>query len=661
MKQRLFRTLSVGLAASMALSLGVCASAKTITLQPSGYAITTGDAAPTQSKNASLIGGNTGLFTFSDFSDLTAHPEAKDAVNWWLSNGVTNGGKTFTTFGASDPFCRYDLAFFLYRFYGIVNDDGMWFYDDVPINQMGSTIGMKFNDPVTNVRWSGIMSGVGALSAAKSATGKAGTNCFDPYGSVTTEQLLITLYRLINWTDGTLGAGHPEVKGQTTMQVNKNFKVSVTAVSAAEADTILGSDVKLDSWAKPYVAAMVKAGLYTPASGEDMTSAMTKLQVVEDLYKICAGTGARQQMTTSFLGKTDNDFTSSAALKDKTYSIGDAKTTTKGQSLMLVHNGADVSMTGCTFNQGNMGAAFPYPLSYRWGDSATILAYGEGTKLTLKNCTFNWENSTFAHQSVTGLQVECGATIVVDSCSIAKASGLMCYNGTLVYKDSVLNGADRITSSDFFSGVVVYDNTTVNKDNKAADGSAVVGGAFSDESCSTYVLNSSYFGAGSGNQTGISTFYGYKSNMVMSPTNCTNNTSMLSDVTSTILENCTVSYSSGIAKVVREGKYVAKYVNCGEVKLGTLGADDYDVWVSGTEFGSYGACRIYLDGSTFSRPLKVFVANGCSLEIFYTGSTAPQVEQDTSVTKTVECFANTAVLPSVNATNTGTVTVTAVK
>lgn len=177
----------------MALTIGVSASAKTLTLPNSGYTLEVGDAAPEKSANANSIGGNTQLFHFDDFSDLAAYPEAEEAVNWWLSSGVTNGGKTFTTFGADDPFYRYDLAFFLYRYYGIVNDDGMWFYDDVPINQAGSVVGMKFNDAVTNVRWSGIMNGVGALSAEESATGEAGENCFDPYGYVTTEQLLITL------------------------------------------------------------------------------------------------------------------------------------------------------------------------------------------------------------------------------------------------------------------------------------------------------------------------------------------------------------------------------------------------------------------------------------------------------------------------------------
>ncbi len=654
-KRNLRRILASALTASLALTLGVAASAKTVTLPNGGYTIEVGDAAPVKSENANHIGGNTQLFTFEDFTDLAAYPEAKDAVNWWLSSGVTNGGKTFTLFGADDSFYRYDLAFFLYRFYGIVNDDGMWFYDDVPINQMGSTIGMKFNDPVTNVRWSGIMSGVGALSAEDSAIGKAGANCFDPYGSVTTQQLLATLFRLINYQEGT--TANPEFATSATMQVNSHFGFTVPAVTAEEADEILGSDVTVSSWAKPFVAAMVKQGLYTVAQGEDLTAAMKKVDVIETLYDICAGTGGVQHMTEGMMSVGENTavYDKDAEVKGETFTNGDANSEATDETILVVKDGAKVTLTGSTIQMGNMKSTIPYPLAYRWAHAVATLTYGEGSMLTLKDCVLDYQG-TFGHQSNTGLTAYTGGTVLVDNCKfLSDASGLICYNGTIIYKDCALTGADRINSSDFFSGIVVYDNTTVN------EGTDVIGGAFADEAATTYVVGSDYFGAGSGNQTGISTFYGYDSTLKMSPTSCTNNTSMLSDVTSLILEQCKVSYPAGIVNVVREGKFVAKYIDCGEIELGELEDGTYDISVSGTEFGSYGAARIYLDGSTFSRDLKVYVAEGCTLEIFYTGDTAPVVAQDASVVRTIQCFANTEVLPSVDAANTGTVTITQVK
>lgn len=651
MKKQLRRLLSLTMAVGLAGAVATSASAASVTLQPSGYTLEVGEHAPTQIANAYHRGGNTGLFTFDDFTDLAAYPEAKDAVNWWLSSGVTNGGKTFTTFGADDPFYRYDLAFFLYRYYSIVNDDGMWFYDDVPINQMGSTIGMKFNDAVTNVRWSGIMNGVGALSAEESATGQAGVNCFDPYGYVTTETLLTTLFRLINYQDGT--TANPEFPTSETMQVNANFDYTLEALSAEEANQVLAG-VTVSEWAKPYVGAMVKAGLYTPAEGDDLTGDMKKVDVIQVLYDICAGTGGRHQMTETLLQETDETkvFDKDTTLTGENWFIG-GETEPASLNGVIVRDGAKVTLNNSEITYGKISAANPYPLAYRWGHCAHILAYGEDTYLTIQDSTLNYtDESSFAHQSVMGLEVEAGATAHLINCKTDNnTSGLLCYDGTLIYEDCTLLASDRVTSSDFFSGIVVYDNTTVNQ------GTDTVAGGFMDEAATTYVLGSDYFGAGTGNQTGISTFYGYDSTLVMSPTSCTNNTSMLSDVTSITLEDCDVTYTGAIANVVREGKLVLKYIDCGEIQLGELGEDEYDISITGTEFGSFAAVRLYVDGSTFNRPLKVYVANGCELEIIYTGE-APAVDQDTSATKTVQCYANTEILPEVETTNTGVVTLT---
>jgi hypothetical protein len=663
MKKHLKRAVSLAMAVSMAASVAVTASAKTVTLQPSGYTIETGDNAPEQSENATHYGGNTGLFTYDDFTDLAAYPEAKDAVNWWLSSGVTNGGKTFTTFGADDEFYRYDLAFFFYRFYSIVNDDGQWFYDDVPLNQMGSTIGLKFNDAVSNVRWSGIMGGIGSRSEANAdpVTGLYGESCFDPFGSVTAESLLISLYRLINYTDGTLGSGHPDVTGETTMQLNANFDYTVSAVSDTEADSIL-SGTTVHKWAKSIVAAMVNQGLYDVKAGDDLTAPMTKLEVIETLYKICAGTGGNHTMTEAYIVTSDDTktYSTDTDLTGESWYLG-GETEAKAENAVVINDGATVNLTDSEVTYGKIEASVPYPLAYRWGNCADILVYGEGTTLNIENTTLNFITegdtaSSFSHQSVMGIEVETGAVVHLKNVkTVGNTSAILCYDGTIIYEDSALQASDRVTSSDFFSGIVVYDNTTVNQ------GTDTVGGGFSDEAASTYVINSDYFGAGSGNQTGISTFYAYKSNMVMSATSCTNNTSMLSDVASTILEDCTVKYTGSIANVVREGKLIIKYINCGEVTLGELKDGEYDISVTGTEYGSAAAVRVYVDGSTFSRDLKVFVAPGCSLEVIYTGDNAPVVTQDTSATKTVECFANTEILPSIEATNTGSVTVTQAK
>lgn len=79
----------------------------------------------------------------------------------------------------------------------------------------------------------------------------------------------------------------------------------------------------------------------------------------------------------------------------------------------------------------------------------------------------------------------------------------------------------------------------------------------------------------------------------MSPTSCTNNTSMLSDVTSITLEDWRRHLYRRHRQCVREGKLVLKYIDCREIQLGELGEDEYDISITGTEFGSLplSACR----------------------------------------------------------------------
>lgn len=88
------------------------------------------------------------------------------------------------------------------------------------------------------------------------------------------------------------------------MQVNANFDYTLEALSAEEANQVLAG-VTVSEWAKPYVGAMVKAGLYTPAEGDDLTGDMKKVDVIQVLYDICAGTGGRHQMTETLLQETD--------------------------------------------------------------------------------------------------------------------------------------------------------------------------------------------------------------------------------------------------------------------------------------------------------------------------------------------------------------------
>lgn len=583
-KKLLTGTLALSMATVLALSLCVPAFATDISLND-GTTLSLSDNALKQSAESPSIGGGMGLFNYSDFTDLAAYPEAKAAVNWWLSCGVTNGGETWDTFGATSHFNRYELAFFLYRYYGITNDDGMWFYKDVPINQMGSTIGLKFNDPVTNCRWSGIMAGVG-------------NDCFDPFGSVSLEQLLTVLYRLVNYKDGTINPaavteGVIKDPSKTTMQVNANFDVTLPTLTADEANAVIAkSGITCSDWAKKYVASLIQSGLYTPAAGIKGTDNLNKLQVIEVLYAVCKGTGGTQQCVNAFESSNIlHSYNMDTTLKDTSFSANDPEYT--DTTLLQVSNGAKVTMTDGSIEQKGekWNAGSSYPLCYRWANAGTVVVSGKDSKLTLDGTSIDMSGGK-AHQSVSGFNAICGGTIVFNNVNyLSDTSSLICYDGTIIYNNCKLNNTTmRLHSSDFFSGVMVYSGCNVNADVK--DTTATT--AFNDEATSVYVVNSN-FNNGIGALTGVAYWYFENSTVRMGDLKGTNNTSMLTDVASATFYKSSVNWE-GTVYAQRESKVQLSYVDCGKIGLA---ADGYDIYISGTEFGTNSSVRIILDKNSY--------------------------------------------------------------
>ena len=679
MKRNKRRVLALVLTLCLTLSLIATASAKTLTLKPSGYQIETSDYAPGQSANSSASGGNYDLFRYDDFTDLAGghYDDLEDAVNWWLTCGVTNGGESWTYFGAESPFYRYDLAYFLYRFYGITNDDGLWPYSDFPHNPLSGTHFYKFTDAVLACRWAGIMNGIG-------------NDSFDPYGLLTTEQLLATLYRVVTWSpeilpqevrDKIAEFGQPDYT-KTTTQINAHFPESVTSmVGKVDVEGTLSQlnyfpGYAVSSWAREAVAFFVATGLYTPPANFNPQDELNKIEVIDILYQVCAGTGGPQTDKFDLFGSSEvlHDFDEDATLTGGEYTIGDPENPVKGTSLIAVHNGAQVTLEGATIHSNGVEAGSPYQLAYRWGDSPTVIAYGEGSVLTLKDCVLDFEQTVERNHG--GLMPTAGGTIIVDNATFhSHLSSISTYNGTLIYKNTTgmtTQGSEtgRTHSSDFFSGVTVYQNCELNKGVTDENGNPLSGIAFNDEAASLYILDCPYYGAGFGNMTGVATAYVENSTLYATPTNCTNNTSMLSDVTSYRIVDSNVTYPAGIATVVKEGRLAADYINCGTIMLeGDLGDytlsdysdyDGYDIVVINNEFGGHSTMRIRLDGTTFSRPLNVYVAKGCDLIVEVApGTPLPTIHQDTSETMDLLSYVDQQ-NPEIgyqDVPNTGTVTI----
>ena len=640
------KKLSVTLALILVFSmvLGLAANAQTIELRGSGYELEVSDYAAPQSEESAAVGGNYFLFDYDSFVDLAdgRYAQYEDAVNWWLTCGVTNGGTSWTTFGPDDPFYRYDLAFFLYRYYSISNDDGMWFYNDVPLNQMGAEVGYKFADATHAVRWSGLMDDYG--------------DDFVPYGVLSMETLLNTINNVYTYQEGSLGEGAPiDDPAATTMKVNRNIDGEFVSVSAEDAEGIVAGILPEDAseQTKIAVASLIENGIYAPEGEIDLQKDLKRIEVIGILYDTLKGTNATHTMQEAFM--TVNDLTTvieeDAELSGETFALdGSGEPNYEaGTNLLVIRDGAQVTISDSSISSYNLSAAFGmYPLNYRWADGGVVVVYGQGTVLTLENPTLDFASTIHMN----GLEPTCGGTIIVRNADYLSATQtLLCYNGTVIFEDchNMTNGG-RVHSSDFFSGVSVYKDCDVNY----ADGefTGTVGGGFNDEASSTYIIDSHY-GAGPGSMTGVSSFYMENSDIVASTIASTNNTSILTDVSSYVAVDCDMTFPDGILTIQKEGRIVLRFIDCGVIQLGQLGEkrdnntassemSGFDIAITGTEFGCYSSALVQLDGSEFSRPLDVYVAEGCSLIIQYTGDTAPVVNQDTGYTQDIPSYLNSA-------------------
>lgn len=636
----------------LCLILTIAPSAFALTLEPSGYELDVSDYAPGQSTETGAIGGNYALFTFDDFFDLSGgqYDAYKDAVNWWLSCGVTNGGETWDRFGVEQDFARYDLAFFLYRFYNISNDDGLWLYDDFSHNPLAGDTNWKFTDAVYACRWAGVL---GAYEG----------NSFAPLRAADAATVLDSLFKVLTWSPEILDE---ETRAEIENQTGHPYTETSTAVNASFPEELVAAAADADD----PVAFFIDQGLVDPEI--DPEAPLSKLDAIQLLYGICAGTGARTGDKFDKFGSTAivYDYADDIEIYGETFElIGEsADNEIAGTSLIVAHDGAYVDIANSSITTDHVTEGLDYQLAYRWGDSMAVVAYGEGTLLSFDHCEFHWLDTVERQHG--GFFPTCGGTILLRRCDIDRQSSGMCYNGTLIFEDCDLTTAGtqtgRMHSSDFFSGITIYNRCTMNKDGIGEDDSTPT--AFNDEAASLYIVNCPYFGNGFGCMTGVATTYAENTTLDATPTTFTNNTSQLTDVTSYTVYNCDVTYDAGICTLQKEAKVDARYIDCGEIQLGgglvsasgEMEDGVFDITIDGAEFGSYSSMRLRLDGTTFSRPLNVYVAPGCELIIeVQPGTELPEVIQNTTATKGITSYVEKKAFPeaSYELPNMGTVVV----
>ena len=336
----------------LCLLMTIAPAAGALTLEPSGYELDVSDYAPTQSTETGAIGGNYHLFTFDDFFDLAGgqYEAYRDAVNWWLSCGVTNGGETWDRFGVEQDFARYDLAFFLYRFYNITNDDGLWLYDDFSHNPLAGDTNWKFTDAVYACRWSGVL---GAYEG----------NNFAPLRTTDAATVLDSLFKVLTWSPEILDE---ETRGMIEQFTGGSYENTSTYVCANFPEELVAA---AEGTQDP-VGFFIAQGLVP--EDIDALAPLSKLDAIQLLYGICAGTGARTTDKFGMFGSADvlNDYAEDAEVSGETFElIGEsADNEIPGTSIITAHDGAQVTISDSTITSDHVVEGIDYQLAYRWGD-----------------------------------------------------------------------------------------------------------------------------------------------------------------------------------------------------------------------------------------------------------------------------------------------------
>ncbi|MDR2355249.1 MAG: S-layer homology domain-containing protein [Clostridiales Family XIII bacterium] len=502
------------------------------------------------------IAGYQNLKQAEDFADYdAAYASFKDAVNWYLSAGFTNGGDSLRNFGyARDHFYRHELALIVYRLFGIVEDADFLAYSFADVVNFTD----KYCDAVAN------LAAVGALADLKdvtSAPGEPGT--FHPEYEVTWEDLLVLTYNAF--------------KSPSSMLTDAG-KVQANAIANATGAT-------------DKAAAVIAAfGLGTITTSDTLT----KLGIVQYFYRIFGGTPLTKQKTypdAAFAETTHGDPSNGNNREqyldpviridrdnavDYDNSVGkrfvyeSAKDDDGLGVALYVTDGANVTLKNpyigsdapspITENALQLPTGPFDPLAYRFGVNANAIATGEGTVLNLVSDDGGLVLEARGDSMAGGLYTTAGSAINVKNAHIysgGQHTSNITYNGTLRYDDSTILGAGRIFSSDFWSGDIVYKNSISYKNAGGMSGAGII-----DESNSVFVLNSYTYGDSAYNLHGYGTLY-YENSYVdtKASLNIMNNTSMLSDTAYLALDNTVYNVTGNVfAEVSRAGKAVA-YIN----------------------------------------------------------------------------------------------------
>lgn len=548
------------------------------------YAAVT-DANPIEGDTAVYIGGNRTAVTLDDLTDPENFAGHEAAAAWYLRSGITNAGKSLTTFG--DKLYGYEYAVGMYRLFQIVVDQttSVAGYTD-PTDFVG---GMGVNDPYSDAVsatlqadiWNGIYTrysdvkdlgegfyltenipGVDTLGTGAAVDVEfAYVGMFNAFASVWTmlnadgEAMADALIAAAAAYDGASaepsGEGPVDYSNEAKIAAVSSVLLGEDAVPAADKVLTKAEAVEVLYAAKDYVQGKIAPdGSRAEATGSeyaDMSQYFgpaygnTVIVTPENLAEVQAGVDDMDLIseenaallvnnageltvtnnTISLTGSADNVGSVLTSLSDPRYTLDGAEAATDPTHDGFVYN----ATTRNAFYRFAVGTALGV-----WGkDTVVNLRSDNGTLVLDGEAASSTPPGTMAGTAYVGF----GGTLNITNAVAYSASQHLTnslYNGTIHYVDAAAFGSGRVYSSDFWGGYQVFED------------SIATGGSVTDEPTTLVVKNSVYANSVGGN--GFASQYFENAILNVGTATFDNKTSLTTDAGALTLVNSVMNDAS---------------------------------------------------------------------------------------------------------------------
>ncbi|MCD8143749.1 MAG: S-layer homology domain-containing protein [Oscillospiraceae bacterium] len=572
----------------------------------------TADQATVNDEGVVYIGGNRTV-TDAEYYGIT--DEYAEAVDWYLSSGITNGGASLEEFG--DNMYNFEYVVAIYRMFQLVNEQMTYASDFVDASDYVAGMGSndQFSDAVSATMASGIWNGIySKYSSTELPTASIVANAENNYlltnitgsdgktvtelgvfNTTTVEFVYVGLFNAFQsaWSQlndegvsvaanlAELAATYDSEHDIKTSEGNDGYsneaKIYAIATKLLGEEPLAGDAAlsKVETVAVLYAASQyIESVSYADSetakavgsSYADMTQYFGNVLTSDNYATLTEKTtvsslvgGIQSSSNDTWLIMTSADLTNVCfgVLSDDT-----ANSVIYASSNYTGIDGMAAAMGGITAEYADAtGTGFIYNATfrnayYREALGSGVAIVGEGTVVTLKSTNGSLVLSGSGGSMAGTAYVGFGAMLKITNSAAYSSSQHLTnnlYNGTVYYYESLAYGTGRLFSSDFWGGYQVYVN------------SVGYGGNVTDEPTTLIVKNSVYSNSVGGN--GFASQYFENSVLNVGTASFHNTTSLITDIGSLTLVNSVMDNTSDTLVTVSKGENVIVTLVDSEVTL----------------------------------------------------------------------------------------------